>query len=281
MRDNNLYWVAKLADGHCWMTQNLDLDIGGANTAPLNSNNTDISTTASGSSIYTDGYTESNGVWTWNPASTAITSKHTISGASVSGWKESYTTPYSAEGGDIYYYTSNSSSDDITYNSLASCTQDGHTEGECKHYHRGNYYNWAATIASNNSSNLSTQYTNATNSICPKGWRLPIVDDRNQATYEFGQLLTYYDVIPTITSSGDGAYTADGFNKIRTEPLWFVRSGRIYNNALGNTAKSGLYWSSTVYGSSDVEFLNFNSSTIWPSFGSSKLLGETVRCLAR
>ena len=26
-RDNKYYWVAKLADGNCWMTQNLDLDI--------------------------------------------------------------------------------------------------------------------------------------------------------------------------------------------------------------------------------------------------------------
>ena len=27
IRDNKLYWVTKLQDGHCWMTQNLDLDL--------------------------------------------------------------------------------------------------------------------------------------------------------------------------------------------------------------------------------------------------------------
>ena len=27
VRDGKLYWVAKLADGNCWMTQNLDLDL--------------------------------------------------------------------------------------------------------------------------------------------------------------------------------------------------------------------------------------------------------------
>ena len=37
MRDNNLYWVAKLDDGNCWMTSNLDLDIGGTNVAALTS----------------------------------------------------------------------------------------------------------------------------------------------------------------------------------------------------------------------------------------------------
>ncbi len=39
-RDNKLYYVTKLADGHCWMTQNLDFDIE-ANTT-LNSNTTDL-----------------------------------------------------------------------------------------------------------------------------------------------------------------------------------------------------------------------------------------------
>ena len=27
IRDNKVYWVAKLADNHCWMTQNLDLNL--------------------------------------------------------------------------------------------------------------------------------------------------------------------------------------------------------------------------------------------------------------
>ena len=154
IRDHKLYWVAKLADGKCWMTQNLDFDIDNANTAPLNSNNTDISTTASGSGIYntTGGYTiDSNNIWTWTPANSAITANHTISGASVSNWTSSDITPYSAEGGDVYYYTSNSSSNDSVFNSLAECATNGRTEAECKHYHRGNYYNWTAAIATNNS----------------------------------------------------------------------------------------------------------------------------------
>ena len=27
IRDGKYYWVTKLADGNCWMTQNLDLDL--------------------------------------------------------------------------------------------------------------------------------------------------------------------------------------------------------------------------------------------------------------
>ena len=175
LRDGKQYWVTKLNDGNIWMTSNLDLDIGGTGVAALTSENTDISTIASGSGIYVDGYTESNGVWTWTPVSTAITSNYHISNNTVSPtWPtDSHTIPYSAEGGDTYYYTSNSTSNDTRYNSLKACKDAGHTEAECERYFIGDYYNWSAAIASNNSADISTDNDRATNSICPKGWRLP------------------------------------------------------------------------------------------------------------
>lgn len=38
-RDNKAYWVAKLADGNCWMTQNLDLDLStGTTLTPADTN---------------------------------------------------------------------------------------------------------------------------------------------------------------------------------------------------------------------------------------------------
>ncbi len=39
-RDNKLYWVTKLQDGHCWMTQNLDLDL--SSSVALTSETTDL-----------------------------------------------------------------------------------------------------------------------------------------------------------------------------------------------------------------------------------------------
>ena len=57
LRDDKVYWATKLADGHCWMTQNLDLDIGGTGVTALTSENTDISTDPNvytGSGIYSD-----------------------------------------------------------------------------------------------------------------------------------------------------------------------------------------------------------------------------------
>ena len=289
LRDSKLYWVAKLADGKCWMTQNLDLDIGGTNTAPLNSNNTYISTTASGSGVHnnTGGYAvDGNNVWTWTPTNTAITANHTISGTSVSNWANSSVAPYSVEGGDVYYYTSNNSNNDSTFNSLAECATNSHTKTDCQHYHRGNHYNWTAAIATNNSNGISNNYTNAANSICPKNWRLPVATNSGQSIYEFGDLLyTYYGITKAkyntsnITNSIE--YANGGFVNICKAPLRFVRSGNVNNSMLEGAATFGIYWSSTVARNDGAYFLYFNSSSVWPSYNYDRSYGRSLRCVAR
>ena len=285
MRDGKKYWVTKLKDGNIWMTQNLDLDIGGTNTAPLNSNNTDISTTASGSGIYSAGYTEKDGVWTWTPVSTAITSNYYINNTTVkpSAWPtDNYTTPYSAEGGDTYYYTSNTTADDTRYNSLQACKNASHTEDECKRYFAGNYYNWTAAIASNNSTNISTTETIASNSICPKGWRLPNASQTDNVNNEFGRML-YGEGITASLSSGNESvdYAIGGFNKLRSNPYSFVRSGGITGVILYDPGIGGVYWSSTVSSSTNAYNLLFNGTGIYPARNSYRYNGRSVRCVVR
>ena len=285
MRDNNLYWVAKLDDGNCWMTSNLDLDIGGTNVAALTSENTDISTTASGSGIYSDGYTEQDGVWTWNPVSTAITSNYYISDTSVrpSAWPtNNYTTPYSAEGGDTYYYTSNTTGNDTRYNSLQACKNASHTEDECKRYFAGNYYNWTAAIASNNSTNISTNDSRVPNSICPKGWRLPNASQTDNEYNEFGRMFFNASITAKVSNGNDSvSYKDGGFNKIRSSPYYFVRSGVISASSLVNPGILGYYWSSTANSSSSNYGLRFDSGSLRPAYGVIGQDGWSVRCVAR
>ena len=285
-RDGKKYWVTKLKDGHIWMTQNLDLDIGGTNVAALTSENTDISTTASGSGIYSAGYTEQDGVWTWNPVSTAVTSNDYISGTSVkpSTWPTSdYTTPYSAEGGDTYYYTSNTTGNDTRYNSLQDCKNASHTEDECKRYFVGNYYNWSAAIASNNSTNIgSTVGEIASNSICPKGWRLPNASQTDNIYNEFGRMLYQAEITAKVSAGNDSVgYTTGGFNKLRSNPYYFVRSGDIYGGTLSNPGANGYYWSSTVSSSTSAYPLYFNGADIYPARNGNRCSGRSVRCVAR
>ena len=280
-RDDKPYTVAHMADGNYWMTQNLDLCIGCTGVAALTSENTNL--TVSGSGAYSSGYATSGGVITWTPASTAITSNYTISGTTVSPafTTSSYTTPYSAEGGDTYVYTSGSTGDDTVFTSLSDCmTTGGHTEAECLHYHVGNYYTWSAAIASNDSSSISTQYTNADNSICPKGWSLPKgrASSDTAATREFGQLFYSAGVTSSLTAT---SYATDGFNKLRTNPLFFVRGGYVYGSSLYDRASDGYYWSSTVYGSGYAYVAYFYSSYIYSANDNSRYVGFPVRCLVR
>ena len=284
-RDDKLYWVTKLKDGHCWMTSNLDLDISGTNVATLTSENTDISTTASGSGIYSAGYTEQDGVWTWTPVSTAITSNYYIYGNSVkpSAWPtNNYITPYSAEGGDTYYYTSNNTNNDTRYNSLQDCKNASHTEDECKRYFVGNYYNWSAAIASNNSTNISTTGAIASNSICPKGWRLPNASQTDNVNNEFGRMLYQAEITAKVSAGDDSVgYTTGGFNKLRSNPYYFVRSGDIGGGLLDSPGVYGFYWSSTVSSSTSAYSLAFGGNNeIYPARGYGNY-GWSVRCVAR
>lgn len=156
VRDNKIYWVAKLKDGNCWMTQNLDLDL--SHDKPLTSNNTDL-TDHSLSSVYADGYSydAEAGVTIWVPSTYAETVD--FEGTNIKGWTSSYVIPSSA-----------SKIDDTNTGHLSS----------------GNWYNGTAVIASNDSSGISIG--NAANSICPLNWRLP-----NANNSEFAILNNLYN----------------------------------------------------------------------------------------
>ena len=276
-RDNQGYCVSKQADGNIWMTQNLDLDIGGTGVATLTSENTDLNT--SGSAPYVDGYSTSGGVITWSPASTATTSGRTISGTTVTGWTNNNSAPYSAEGGDRYYYTTGTTSNE-TAQTLAQCKA-SHSEEDCAHYHSGNYYNWTAAIASNTSSGIgSPSYAVAANSICPKGWKLPQgrTSTTTPATRQFGNLWYESGIITSVSGS---SYDTDGFNKIRTSPLYFVRGGYVRGSSLNFGGSNSYSWSSSVDSTSYAYSAYFSSSTTNSASNYNRYDGQPVRCMVR
>ena len=252
-RDNKAYWVTRLADGNIWMTQNLDFDIE-ANTV-LDSNTTDLNVAYDSSTgqytEYSDGYTENNGIIYYAPASTATTIDFT--GTTAAGWQDSNTAPYTA-------------------NKIDS-TETGHNS-------LGNYYNWTAAIASNNSSTL-TQNTlsdiskNPQNSICPKGWRLPTISNQSEAlpgsTNEFARLNYLYN--SGLSTTGVALSTA---------PLYFMKSGDYVVGTLRNYNTLGFYTSSTINNSS-AYIISFSNSSVQTkaSDAYSREAGFSIRCVAR
>lgn len=254
-RDNKEYWVTRLADGHIWMTQNLDFDID-ANTT-FNSNTTDLNVIYNSFTgkytEYNNGYTENNGVIYWTPASSATTISFQNTGP-VTGWGNSNTEPYSA--------------------SKTDSTETGHAL-------LGNYYNWTASIASNDSSSL-TQDTlndiskNPQNSICPKGWRLPTISNQPEttagSTNEFARLNFLYNSNRTNTDAG-----------LISQPVYFVRGGYIPSSSSNFTDYSvdGLYRSSTIGDSGSSYSIDFLAHRLDATYNGSRKSGYSVRCVAR
>ena len=253
IRDNKLYYVSKLKDGHCWMTENLDLDIN--SSISFNSNNTDLNAAYNSSTgqyaEYNDGYVENDGIIYYTPASNATTIDFQNTGPII-GWQNSNTTPYSASKTD---------------------------SAETGHASLGNYYNWTAAIASNNSSSL-TQSTlsdiskNPKNSICPKGWRLPTVSSESESlagsTNEFGRLNYIYN----------GGSTTTG-DKLLLPPLQFVLSGSIGGGRLNYFPTNGTYWSSTNGSDSVAYSIFFDRNAIHLKEPYARFGGRLARCLAR
>ena len=252
-RDGKLYWVAKLQDGHCWMTQNLalDLETTPANVSPLTSENTDLND-GSLSGAYELGYTYKNNVLSWKPANATVNFTGN-EGVTVPGWVDSNTVPYSANKTD---------------------------DPETGHMLLGNYYNWTAAIASNNSSSL-TQNTlsdisnNPKNSICPKGWRLPTISNdiasNIGSTNEFARLNYLYN--NGLTNSGIA---------LMSSPLYFRKGGDPILGTLHNYNSLSLCQSSTV--NRDSSYMLFLGDSTVDTAGSdqySRKAGFSIRCLAR
>ena len=233
------------------------------NTIPLNSETTDL-VDGSLSGAYENGYTYTpspdkpdtigiyNGLITWKPNNSS-NKAYTIT--SSADWQQNSTEPYSYDAGESY-------PDSIVTK-----------ENSGNHALSGNYYNWTAAIASNDSANYNN-YNDATNSICPKGWRLISATDK-----DIGNLLVAQGIVKTNTSN---TYLDNGFNKMTGSPLYFIRSGIILGGTISYMDRS-YYWSSTVsnityaYGSP----LIIGTNTIMLSEGVGRYGGWSIRCLAR
>ncbi|MBO7132077.1 hypothetical protein J6V85_02340, partial [Candidatus Saccharibacteria bacterium] len=142
-RDNEVYWVAKLADGNCWMTQNLDHDIITTQNFYTYAN-TDI---GHGATI------DTTATWT---ASTATY------GTSNTTWNPG-SGPESYNPGEICW-------DGVLVSGTTRTINDASVTCSDAHYHYGNYYNFLAATATNN---FDYVYLDHDKSICPAGWTLP------------------------------------------------------------------------------------------------------------
>ncbi len=134
-RDGKTYLVSKLADGNCWMSQNLALDLT-ANTAIIASNNDGTTTLVT-------------------PNNTTQTTADVIWPQADDNWRS-----YKPQASESYFK-----------NGMSMSSTPTGTNNTYDWEKTGNYYNWYAATAGTGDSALVDIETSS--SICPKGWRLP------------------------------------------------------------------------------------------------------------
>ena len=240
-RDNDTYAVAKLADGKCWMIENLRLD-NNSELSSANTHNPSLPLT----NIYdaTSPTTSSHLSPTINPASTAWCQSNSSACIDQSMLATNNTT----------LFTNNTSS---SYSASSNV------------YSYGNYYNWYSATAGHGTYSKSSG--NVSGDICPAEWHLPT---GGSATAEFGAL----DVAMGGTG---GYQTAEASNRWRTYPNNFVFSGYVNGSSVSDRNSSGNYWSASGNSSTSVYYMYFYSTYVRPGTNvNNKYNGWMVRCVA-
>ena len=256
-RDNNTYAIAKLADGKCWMIENMRLD----NTATGNSDGS----LAQGYGGQFAGLASPESPWANN-----ITTANSL---------------YSTDGADdtINIGTSNAGYRFPRYNNQNTSDRASAPATGANTYSYGNYYTWASAIAD------TTHYTSGdhnTTSICPTGWQIPLgntsTGDIAQGESDTANRVGGFSYLDRkMGGTGKTQSTAADSLRWRKYPVNFVYSGYVGSGSVNDRGFLGLYWSSTANSSSYAYDLYFNNSIVYPgtSYGD-KYLGRAIRCVA-
>ena len=166
-RDNTSYKVARLADGNCWLLDNLRLDLGDSTVL---ANTTTDNTNASATSL---NYMKNGGGTTSDQYATSA----------VSYWTSSYS--YSDP---LIAIKDASDTSGTGWNPNTTTTSYGSGSGKI-----GVYYNYCAASAGSycygDGTSEGTSSGNAEEDICPAGWRMPTGDDSG----EYRALYTAYN----------------------------------------------------------------------------------------
>ena len=246
-RDNNTYAVAKLADGNCWMIENLRLDAA----------NSSDDTKAQGFGGVFTGLANSESSRFYNDITTS-NSKYSTS--IITGDNQGNRFPR-------YNYTNtNSSSSNVTW-------------GNANIRGYGNYYTWSAAMANTDNLITKSDSESANTSICPTGWKLPYGTDSGNGNTSGGFNYLGIQLGATTASSANS-------NTWRRYPNNFLLSGWIWGNSsstISNRSTQGYYWTSAAYDSQpklSYAFSLDSSTKLYPgTYSSYKQSGYSVRCI--
>ena len=272
LRDSQTYAIAKLADGKCWMVENLRLD----NQYTVGNNQTDPSVT---NASLSQGY---------NPSFIGLADPESTNFDNGATPNSLYTTETGVEGKN----TISGSNQDHRFprynNSNTSQRAKNTTNTNVNTYSYGNYYTWAAVIADTTNYATNNQGVTAT-SICPTGWTLPRGGDKNNEVNN-----DYWNLVVNGINNGTkpanyGSRTypnyignPEGSNvsmALRSYPTNFLYSGYFSISSASSRGSFGSYWSSTADALYSYR-LSLNSTDVYPGTSfQSKYFGSAARCV--
>ena len=272
-----------------WMTKNLDLDLDSGVT--YTNEDTDL-----GYNTTTNSYSTAS--WTPTRSTYQATATHIHEWCQGGTWNTQYgycennDTPESYDPGDLYWnLTESDRSDwDAYYDSCdyststPVCDQSKNpistyvSSTGTAQYHLGNYYNWAAALATNDSSAFDSSEL-VEQSICPAGWTLPRIGDGEDTFYslwnQYGLSSNSYN-----DTNNNGIHDANE-SALWTSPLYFAVGGN-FSGALGNVGSDGYFWAPVPGGSGYAGDAYFGvDGDIGPSGNSYLHYGYSVRCILR
>ena len=275
-RDNQSYAIAKLADGNCWMIENLrlaDTHREGANTVATTLTTANTNKPLNNGNIvtlkhnYTDSSTFTNLSATSNVAYNASTAP--------SGWCSTN----SAACNDQSRLRTDNTANRATYTNGQTITTSD------KFYSYGNYYNWYSATAGRGTYSKSSGDTNG--DLCPLGWKLPYGGTGTSGASLGGTSGGFSNLDKQMGGTGEN----NSRNSVTGDPMiyyWkqfpnnYLNSGYLTGATLNSAGLEGSYWSSTAYSSDIVYVLAFYGSVLNPSTSNahgSKYIGRMIRCV--
>ena len=276
-RDNNVYAVSKLADGKCWMIENLRL-------ADKDANNNDI--ILSSTNTHNPSLPLVNSWWysSANDSDTKPTSNH------LSATTDSTITAWCNTDSSNCYDQSMLSTNNTTF--FTSNTSSNYSASS-NVYSYGNYYNWYSATGGHGKYGSSYAYGyTAPGDICPSGWHLPKGGDKSQeSTNEFWQLIvaginngvkpTDYDSSSTPSYSGTPE-GEDASSALRAYPNNFIFSGSFWSASINGRNSYGDYWTSSAWSTYFAYDMRLSKSSVSPGTtnGNYKRYARVVRCVA-
>ena len=256
-RDDNVYTVGKLADGNCWMMENLRLNTAGSSD----------STKAQGFGTGFIGLADPETANFSNSTTANTLNGNTMySTTNITGSYQGYRFPR------FNYANTNARATNPSANDNRNTATSEHGINlSSAIYSYGNYYTWAATKASIADLTTVASSEALNTSICPSGWRLPY----GRATGSGAESAGFYYLASALGATTSSAASSKIW---RSYPNNFIYSGYISGSTVSSRGSNSYLWSTTTSSATSAYYFRFSATTVLHTT-SNRYSGYTVRCV--